>query len=79
VSGPFFSRVNWLKPASSRTRCRQMYVLPEEATGWHASYCLHIIVAASMVDTDIVFKALADESRRMLLDRLHAKNGQTSH
>ena len=30
-----------------------------------------------MVDTDIVFKALADQSRRMLLDRLHAKNGQT--
>ena len=30
-----------------------------------------------MVDTDIVFKALADGSRRMLLDRLNAKNGQT--
>ena len=26
---------------------------------------------------DEVFKALADESRRSLLDRLHAKNGQT--
>ncbi len=26
---------------------------------------------------DDVFKALADESRRMLLDRLHARNGQT--
>jgi len=24
-----------------------------------------------------VFKALADESRRALLDRLHARNGQT--
>jgi DNA-binding transcriptional ArsR family regulator len=26
---------------------------------------------------DDVFKALADPSRRMLLDRLHARNGQT--
>jgi len=26
---------------------------------------------------DDVFKALADESRRMLLDRLHARSGQT--
>jgi DNA-binding transcriptional ArsR family regulator len=26
---------------------------------------------------DAVFKALADESRRHLLDRLHKKNGQT--
>jgi DNA-binding transcriptional ArsR family regulator len=26
---------------------------------------------------DAVFKALADESRRQLLDRLHNKNGQT--
>ena len=30
-----------------------------------------------MSDTDGVFKALADRSRRMLLDRLHATNGQT--
>jgi DNA-binding transcriptional ArsR family regulator len=26
---------------------------------------------------DTVFRALADESRRKLLDRLHARNGQT--
>ena len=26
---------------------------------------------------DLVFKALADASRRRLLDRLHARNGQT--
>jgi DNA-binding transcriptional ArsR family regulator len=26
---------------------------------------------------DVVFKALADESRRKLLDRLHNKNGQS--
>src|SRR5262249_9113089 len=26
---------------------------------------------------DAVFRALADASRRLLLDRLHAKNGQT--
>ena len=26
---------------------------------------------------DDVFKALADESRRVLLDRLHSRNGQT--
>jgi DNA-binding transcriptional ArsR family regulator len=30
-----------------------------------------------MKDTDVVFKALADRSRRMLLDRLHERDGQT--
>lgn len=30
-----------------------------------------------MQEIDKVFKALADPSRRRLLDRLHAKNGQT--
>ncbi|MBI3562863.1 MAG: helix-turn-helix transcriptional regulator [Gammaproteobacteria bacterium] len=30
-----------------------------------------------MKEIDTVFKALADPSRRKLLDRLHAKNGQT--
>ncbi|MGY3235838.1 DNA-binding transcriptional ArsR family regulator [Bradyrhizobium sp. USDA 4472] len=30
-----------------------------------------------MADMDEVFKALADASRRSLLDRLHARNGQT--
>jgi DNA-binding transcriptional ArsR family regulator len=29
-----------------------------------------------MTDTDVVFKALADPSRRMLLDRLNDHNGQ---
>ena len=29
------------------------------------------------MNDDVVFRALADESRRQLLDRLHAKNGQT--
>ena len=29
------------------------------------------------MDDDIVFRALADASRRLLLDRLHARNGQT--
>jgi DNA-binding transcriptional ArsR family regulator len=29
------------------------------------------------VDGDKVFKALADPGRRLLLDRLHAENGQT--
>ena len=29
------------------------------------------------MDDDGVFKALADASRRLLLDRLHRKNGQT--
>jgi DNA-binding transcriptional ArsR family regulator len=29
------------------------------------------------VDADKVFKALADSGRRLLLDRLHANNGQT--
>lgn len=31
----------------------------------------------NMDDIDKVFKALADSNRRELLDRLHAKNGQT--
>jgi DNA-binding transcriptional ArsR family regulator len=30
-----------------------------------------------MADTDVVFKALADPSRRRLLDRLNEHNGQT--
>ena len=30
-----------------------------------------------MKEIDKVFKALADPSRRQLLDRLHARNGQT--
>ena len=30
-----------------------------------------------VADEDKVFKALADASRRQLLDRLHRKNGQT--
>src|ERR1700754_4309255 len=30
-----------------------------------------------MDDTDLLFKALADPSRRKLLDLLHASNGQT--
>src|ERR1700761_3017498 len=29
------------------------------------------------MDDDSVFRALADGSRRLLLDRLHARNGQT--
>ena len=29
------------------------------------------------VNDDAVFRALADASRRLLLDRLHARNGQT--
>jgi len=37
--------------------------------------CNHLV--AYYPDMDDVFKALADASRRSLLDRLHAKNGQT--
>lgn len=29
------------------------------------------------MDDDAVFRALADKARRQLLDRLHARNGQT--
>lgn len=36
-----------------------------------------MIAYSPAVDTDAVFKALADPSRRQLLDRLFAKNGQT--
>lgn len=35
------------------------------------------MVPYSEMDDDAVFKALADPSRRGLLDRLHARNGQT--
>jgi DNA-binding transcriptional ArsR family regulator len=31
------------------------------------------------MDLDDVFRALADATRRRLLDRLHARNGQTLH
>jgi DNA-binding transcriptional ArsR family regulator len=34
-------------------------------------------MASMDVDEDKVFKALADAGRRLLLDRLHADNGQT--
>ena len=37
--------------------------------------CNHLV--AYFPGMDDVFKALADESRRALLDRLHARNGQT--
>ena len=35
------------------------------------------IIAGVDVDLDNAFKALADPGRRLLLDRLHADNGQT--
>ncbi len=35
------------------------------------------MVAYSPIEMDAVFKALADESRRALLDRLYQNNGQT--
>jgi DNA-binding transcriptional ArsR family regulator len=35
------------------------------------------MVAYFEIDDDVVFKALADASRRQLLDRLRKKNGQT--
>ena len=35
------------------------------------------MVPYSRIDDDAVFKALADPSRRQILDRLHAQNGQT--
>jgi DNA-binding transcriptional ArsR family regulator len=34
-------------------------------------------MVAYLSDVDAVFKALADRSRRQLLDRLHEENGQT--
>jgi DNA-binding transcriptional ArsR family regulator len=34
-------------------------------------------MARAKIDDDALFRALADASRRQLLDRLHAKNGQT--
>jgi DNA-binding transcriptional ArsR family regulator len=44
----------------------------------HASICLHIeSMAENRDDTDLLFKALADPSRRKLLDLLHAHDGRT--
>jgi DNA-binding transcriptional ArsR family regulator len=37
--------------------------------------CNHLVAYYAVMDE--VFKALADPSRRSLLDRLHARNGQT--
>ena len=37
----------------------------------------HIVAYIKLVSDDAVFRALADASRRKLLDRLHVKNGQT--
>ena len=37
--------------------------------------CNHLVAYINVMDE--VFRALADHSRRLLLDRLHAKNGQT--
>lgn len=41
--------------------------------------CNHLVAYNAVMDTDgdKVFKALADASRRQLLDRLHKQNGQT--
>jgi uncharacterized protein YndB with AHSA1/START domain/DNA-binding transcriptional ArsR family regulator len=41
----------------------------------HAGICLHNLEVDA--DADKVFKALADQTRRYLLDRLHERNGQT--
>jgi DNA-binding transcriptional ArsR family regulator len=39
--------------------------------------CNHLVAYYCAVDTDRVFKALADRSRRKLLDTLRTDNGQT--
>jgi DNA-binding transcriptional ArsR family regulator len=36
-----------------------------------------LVVEAGDEDSDVVFKALADRTRRQLLDRLRERNGQT--
>ena len=41
------------------------------------STCIFFSIETLVKDTDLLFKALADPSRRMLLDRLNADNGQT--
>lgn len=39
--------------------------------------CIHLAAYNTHMDMDNVFKALADGSRRQLLDQLHKRNGQT--
>ena len=39
--------------------------------------CKYLLAYNELVDTDKVFKALADPGRRRLLDQVHADNGQT--
>ncbi len=39
--------------------------------------CDHMVTYYSAVDDDRVFKALADQTRRYLLDRLFARDGRT--
>jgi len=39
--------------------------------------CNHVVAYHNFVEGDLVFKALADPSRRKLLDRLFERNGQT--
>ena len=44
----------------------------------HATDYLHVAVHGQRLhDTDLLFKALADPSRRKLLDLLHAHDGRT--
>src|SRR5271165_4390237 len=44
---------------------------------WQVITCLSALMAAHRPDTDLLFKALADPSRRKLLDLLHAHDGRT--
>ncbi len=60
----FFCDSSWRSDAQAQVR-----VIPLE----YATLKLHI----SPMSMDAVFKALADPVRRRLLDKLHARNGQT--
>jgi len=59
-----------MRSKTSRTTYMQVFTCPLT--------CKHPLAYGSyMSDADLLFKALADSSRRKLLDRLHAHDGQT--
>jgi len=62
----------WLAPLGPRTLKKVAPIWPGRAQGDQM-----VTYTARVTDDDRVFKALADPSRRVLLDRLFARDGRT--